>query len=705
MYKRNSDRAETHGTAATTSSTIKFDSGARIQMATTQAGQAIVPAKSDLPRILTGHEKQLSDYTFAVRAPENIEVVAVINKFRSGIGFNSVNKNSLTTVIYHTEYSNQFGVLHLEGYRNQSERVHETFGFKYVQTQIAKELHPGQVIFKGTLLAASTNVTSHSYSTTKVGGREVPEYFYATGLSVNVANIAVPYTTEDGVEVSESFIERATPTAIGSRVAEWGKVFYPLFLYKDPMDPKIDNPFPEMGQKIREDGLVFALRKHDHLLGGLQMTREALLCIDYKHDELVYGVPGAEVVDITVDTTTKDGKKFPHTPKGMERQAAKYEMFINDYYDTVLNVYHDINRREFGNATYTPELLNLITRANGHKPNTTNRRLNDIKGGKNSILKSWRAVILDEWRVEIVYAWKFPMGEGSKISDRHGCKGVICKVRPDHEMPVDDFGNRADCLVFGKAGISRLDPGLFYEQYINACSRDITLDIISMLNKGDEEAAWNHFLTYIQISAKSLYDMVDPTDLDDRARLFRAIRLHGMYLGIDSCDENLGINIFFDMEGFRPPNKSQLTYTTVTGERVRTKLPILIGEKDMIVLDKSDHKPMAVSGIGRQHHGCPAVENRSTKHSTPSKEQPPRVLGETDVRFACATMGGQAVANIMEDVNNPDAHRELVMQIFNALDHSKIQRSEWIKNVKQGRRPLEFVKHIGECAGWKLIEH
>lgn len=283
-------------------------------------------------------------------------------------------------------------------------------------------------------------------------------------------------------------------------------------------------------------------------------------------------------------------------------------------------------------------------------------------------------------------------------------KGVVCKVRKDSDMPVDDFGNRADILVYEKGAIARLNPGQFYEQFINMCSRDITLDVREMMSKGKVEEAWQHLLTYYKIAAPKMVELIDHDDLNERDAILQSVVNNGIYLYIPANDPNLGINIYEEMMAFRPPNVSCLTYTTVNGDKIRTASPIMIGEMDIIVLDKADHKPMSVSGILRQHHGLAAVENKGTKHSTPSKEQPAKVIGETEARTAAAVMGGEAVAELMDYVNNPESHREIVRKIFTAENPSSIDNIIDRDKIPRGTRALAFVKHVAECAGWDIVD-
>jgi len=398
-----------------------------MQMATTMAGQAVVPKHSDLPRILTGFEKQMAEFTFSVRAPEDLVIVAMVSKYQRGMGESVIQFNPLTTVIYRSVETYRFGCFHIPTYQNQIDRVHETFSFRYQLTKLGESLHPKMRLHRGDLIAHSPN---HRH-----GG-------YGTGLSTSVVYMATPYTIEDGFEVSRSFVERASPIATGVRRAEFGRRYYPLNMYPNPNHPGKYMPFPNIGDRIRDDGIVFALRKNDPYLAGLEMTNRSLQDIDFKHDRIEYGEPGAVVVDVTVTCGSPNEGKNPtkprsiHTPQGMDEVALIYENQIGVYYGKILDIYYQQKRENHNSITLTPEFQTLIEFAMGHKPNSAPRMWSDMEGktvdqrtldpttaySTRTIQKTMKAKPIDEWFVEIIYAWEFKIGVGSKVSDLHGGK-------------------------------------------------------------------------------------------------------------------------------------------------------------------------------------------------------------------------------------------------------------------------------------------
>ncbi|MFO5979505.1 hypothetical protein ACLBSL_33005, partial [Klebsiella pneumoniae] len=65
-------------------------------------------------------------------------------------------------------------------------------------------------------------------------------------------------------------------------------------------DDKVYKPFPDIGDVIRPDGVIFAIRDHDDDLAPAEMTPRALRTLDRTFDRAVIGTPGAKVIGIDI---------------------------------------------------------------------------------------------------------------------------------------------------------------------------------------------------------------------------------------------------------------------------------------------------------------------------------------------------------------------------------------------------------------------
>lgn len=390
------NRLETMGLTATLGSFVNFNSSSRIQMLSSHVGQAIAPAKSDIPRTLTGFESQLADFTFKVEMPVDGIVKSIHRKYEPGLGYNSIRGNPKTTIIYQNNDDYTFDYIDVVEFDVR----HPTFTSRYIINPLVGRLRPGSCIKAGTILAHSPNVKEGE--------------IYATGMEASVAYLSVPAVIEDGFVISDEFAERSSPLEIGSSVASWGKRVYPVNLYGDAENYK---PFPDIGDKIREDGLVFALREYDSKFDAIKRTPRALMEVDFISDRCMYGIPGAEVYDIHAETGRAEGRPKPVTPSGMETQAMKYINSASKYYAGILNTYDQAVKEMRRGIVISPELQNLVTRSIADQPNSPK-----AKAGRNSgiIRRTIKNTPLDEYRVEVKYFKRKEVQPGAKMTDKHG---------------------------------------------------------------------------------------------------------------------------------------------------------------------------------------------------------------------------------------------------------------------------------------------
>lgn len=390
------NRMETMGLTATLGPFVNFNSSSRVQMLASHVGQAIAPAEPDIPRTMTGFETQLAKFTFNIKMPTTGIVTSLHKKYPTGIGASAIKQNPLVTIVYQCQETGIYDYINI----CEIEPRHKAFGVKYIINPMVSQLRVGSVIPKDTILAKSPNI--------KEGD------IYATGLETSVVYLAVPGVIEDGFVVSESYCRRASPMEIGSAVIDWGRKSYPLNLYGDENNYK---PFPDIGTPIREDGLVFALRDYDPLFDAVEMTPAALMTVDMVSDRRVYGVPGAVVYDISVESGVDEQRSKPLTPQGMEVQAERYRASASAYYESIRLAYNALVRENTRGFTISPKLQNLVTRSIADTPNATFAR---SKARSGITRRTFKNITLDEWRVEVKYEKRKNVNLGSKITDRHG---------------------------------------------------------------------------------------------------------------------------------------------------------------------------------------------------------------------------------------------------------------------------------------------
>lgn len=652
----------------------QHDSSSRVQMIGGHLSQALVIDGCSTRRCLTGIEREFARHTFHIKMPVDAEVIRVIDRYPPTLSVGAIRENPSTVVVYEDTDTKEVGILTIPRFSCK----HQHFGFKYKHNRAAiSRLSQGSYIAAGTIIADSPAVD-------ELGN-------YRLGTETEVAFMSVPGIIEDGVIVSKAYVEKLKSKGFESRVAGWGTNWYPLNLYGTETEYK---PFPDIGDRIRDDGLLFALRRYDprDLLAPVEMTPRALQEPDYTFDKLTYAEPGAKVVDINVRHEVKGVP--PPTPVGMEVQTMRYYQATLKFYDTLLETYNELRKRRKEHLRITPEFHRLLVEALTYKPDP----------GKQKATQMYQRQPLDDWRVEVTFEYDVIPTVGFKLTDFHGGKGVICDVWETEDMPMDAEGNRAEAIMDGDSTIKRMNIGRLYEQYINATSRHITNVVRRWMAEGKPDAvdrSWLYLLGYYKIVSPRMYDLITGPSYTSTPKMHvDAVVKDGVYLYLPTDNPAYSPDIIKGLREHYPIHMGPVTYRGRSGNISTTDSNILIGSLYIMLLEKTGGDWSGVSSAKLQHFGIPARLTKYDKHSSPGRAQPVRITGESEVRLMAATIGGEATAELLEMSNNPALHKHVVANILRAEQPSNIKEIIDRKEIPRGgSRALVYVNHALECAG------
>ncbi|MFW9604501.1 MAG: hypothetical protein ACMV0F_06080 [Trichlorobacter sp.] len=684
--RENQLNARLLGAGSCLNSWIANDSASRVQMFNSQVGQSLV-LKDSTPRVIqTGMEREYGKHTFKKVFKEESRVVRNIEKYPRRAGDRSIKLNPVTTIIYEECKTHSFNVLHLERYHTQ----HQSFGFKYRHnTKIQQMLSPNAPPFPpGTILADSPSVR--------------PDGEYCYGIETRVAFMSIPQVIEDGVVVTDEYLKRLTSTGTEERRFSFGKEFFPLNLYGDKDNYK---PFPDIGDKIRDDGLVFALRQYDPINAAVEMTPEALMQPDYIFDKLTYGEPGAEVYDIDVfhDPTQK---KSP-TPFGMAAQCQKYFNLKREYHEEILKEYSRLRKQYGVHLKMTPEFRQLVVEAQATGPRPDGKRVQLTR----------RAEPLDDWHVTLKYAYDIIPTIGYKVTDTHGGKGVICDIIKVEHAPRDIFGRVADMILDGDSRIKRMNKGSVWEHYLLDSVWHARNYVVQLYGSGSDQevdAAYAFLFRYYYVVSPYMGKLVG--DLHRRAettgdiKAFKRGRVEAVindkiYIHLPPDSPNIGAEGIRAVQNFFPIVRGPLTYKPQSSDDfVTTVNPIRIGGLYILLLEKTGGDWSAVSLSKLNHYGLHAKLTNADKFSNPCRKTPVRLAGEAENRLFASTMGGPATAEFLERSGNPELAREINKNVHRgyAIDGFPLSIVDREKIPGNKRRGLVYVNHINYCAGMRL---
>lgn len=685
---------------------IRGNSSSRVQMVNSQLGQTLVINGATLRYQQTGTEREFGKFTFAKTFDRNVMIIAEIERYPQTMGGDSIAENPETIYIYEDAETKEVGMMSVPRFNCN----HQYFGFKYkFNKETGPKLYAGSHLPAGTVVADSPNIDEHGN--------------YKLGREMKVAYMSLPGVIEDGVIIADDVAPHITAKGFKKYTESAGKNHMFLNLYADPNKPGEYKPFPDIGDYVRPDGLLFATRPYNPLLAPVEMSVAALKEVDYVYDRLTYVTPRARVVDIVVHHD--DTNRNPPTPVGMERQMSKYHQAALRFYNRVLEVHKELKRTHGTNLNLSHDFHRLIVEAIGY--------VNKPSGSQGvQVNKTYRRQPLDDWRVEITIEFETQPTDGAKLSGLHGNKGVICQVWPRARMPVDADGNSADIIMEPYSVIKRMNLGCLYEPYINASAdrllkqlraefgynrdgTDIPKDVKSLLKfaapagpKLDPvkvQSAWTRLMRFYEIVSPWMVQMMSEPEYTNKGEphVLSVLR-DGIYLWMPNNSPVDYPTMIEELRDEFPPVYGPVTFIGINGNKITTKEPVLIGSAYIIVLEKTGGDWSGVSAPKLQHHGIPAKITKGDKNSYPGAAQPVRMTGEAEVRLGAATCGGEVWADIIDQSNNPVVGKEILANLLRADKPTDIDCviDRKLHPVGNGRNNV-FVRHILECAGIRFV--
>ena len=657
-------------------------SPSRLVMFCGHIGQALVIVGANASRITTGAEREYGKYTFKIKMPCDAKIIKIIERYPQTLGSGRIADNPQSTVIYENAETGEYGIVSLVKYKSN----HQHFGFAYRYNDNANLLAPGQDIAKGTVIADSPNVKSNG------------DYHY--GISVPVALMSTPGIIEDGVEVADSLLPKMISKAYETHVLSFGKKGFPLNIHGDLETYKI---CPDIGERVGDDGLLFAWRKYNPLLAPIQMSPTTTMKdrLDPVFDKKVYVRRNARVIDIKVFHERKSN--ISAMPVGITAQLEKYRNAQQRYCDVLIGEYEALSRKLGKKLKITPEFEQTLVQAYAYSGKLDDQR----------VQRTYRADPLDEWRVEVTIEYDVIPTIGFKLTGRYGDKGVICNIRKEEDMPIDVLGNRALVIMDANSTIKRMNIGRLYEQWINAASRELANEIRVRWSTDQSpeqvETLWQRIIRYYQICSPLMYDTITGPNYTQShlTHVLNVVR-DGIHLRMMTDNQPELVDIVEQIRAEYMPCFQPITYRGNSGRLVTTIKPILIGDMYLMLLEKTGMDWSGVASAKRNHFGITAKLTNADKNSEPGRAQPVREWGEAETRLGSAAtdaLDGNPIAEMIDLSSNPASHRAVCRSIMYANKPTAIHRIIDRNEIPLGNhRALQFINHMNECAGFKFVK-
>ena len=671
------------------------NSASRKQMFSSHINQRLVIENPSVKKIQTGLELEYGKYTFSKKMPENGRIIKVITRYPENDYVADGFKFSPESIALYESEDGVIGMIDIPKIFS----LHPQFGFEYKKGPALDKLVPDSYISKGEVFMDTPSKGSNG------------EYNY--GIELNIAFMSHPCVSEDGIGISKDILPKLRFKMYEKRVVEWGRDRYPLNLYGNDKTYKI---FPDIGDYVHPNsgakGLLMALREYDPAMVAVDQSVSALQRLDPIFDKATY-VSGecGKVVDI----------KVYHQPvtKGeticdeMMVQPMRYRDALLDFRKKVLNEYFKLKRTR-NNLKLTPELQRFIVETMA----IVNQTVDSVK---TNLQLNYKNIPINEWRAEFIIEYNITPNVGNKLTDESGGKGVITQVLDPDQMPVAKNGLRADIIMDGSATINRMNFGRKYSQYLNSVKYDLEIELRSRLGvdkndpinvlKGKVANIDNNVLESVLERLNRYHDIVSPKQGKWMRELDRDKKLDYLYSCITECiidyhppeTERELVEMVELLEKEYPSTFDVLQYKDDHGNIRYTRDKIRIGSIYMMLLEKIGYDWSSVSVAKTQQNGIISYTAPNDKHSTPTKQQATRVLGESEIRVVASYVGGDFAVELHDRSNNQQVRKEIVRNILKADKPTDIEQVVDRNVFSLGySKPLQMTTHLMHCAGIDL---
>lgn len=643
-------------------------SPSRMIMLASQISQALVTKALSRNRYFTGVEREMAKYTFAVRSDSDMEVIAVISKYRVGLGKNAIKQNPLKTVIVYDIENKQYDIIDIPTYRSE----HNNFGWEYKPNEKAiNRLTEGSSIKRGTILADSPGVMED--------GR------YVCSRLTNVISISDLYSTEDGILASNEWCEENISTGfldldiIPPKGYYWKNVYGTETSYK---------PFPGPGDKIRSDGLIAALGKHSDILGAIELTPEGLMEIDPYFDKCYYvegsalnpRVADVDLINVEPHNLTINPVKTKEGDDIYNGIEDFWEQNIN-YHKRILDTYKEIRRTQhrWKHPKISEAFSRLLSTANmivmpDHYYDEKGRRHN-IKVPKN-IRGKRRNTTIESQHLKIKIMYDVIPDMGHKFSGLYGNKGVICKKKPRSQMYRDKWGHVVDIVFDAYPIINRMIASWPFECTWNGFCRDFEERCreYNEEHPGELDKLYQDYLDFIKIAAPLHYEKemeYKPSKQERDETIKRILDGDILDLYLPQHTPTIGVEMMAQLFDNFELRKDHLIIPFEDGTYTTTVDKHHVGQAAILSLEKTGHDYAAVDTPNRQAHGVPAKLTAQDKYSLPQRAMPQR-KGEAENRDTMALIGSDFTADTIDRSNNPRALEAISYKLVSSSQPSNL---------------------------------
>ncbi|ENE9549894.1 hypothetical protein ABO162_002436 [Salmonella enterica subsp. enterica serovar Chester] len=572
---------------------------------------------------------------------------------------------------------------------------------------------------------------------------------FADSVVLPTVTISHPDIIEDSYTISEEAAQKLH--GYGLKVIEKtlreDEFLLDTYGYNDPEGNRVPRYFPDVGEAIRDDGLVIASRRFDDLyaaidatLGETQHVSPFFDSCDYVDaDPIHYKArlennhelmerSGTRIVDIQVwrdETSCGNGTNNINCTEENKRELDKYALALKDYYNAIVRFYFSVSRDK--NIIWSPKACVLLEKAFASETYEVYAEFREeIRGviedairrgeyGKENVSQQIISKLtspvqrglsdpINTYTIRIAVRYPIPVTVSSKITDRSGTKGIVGRVLPVEQMPINEFGERVHVLRSMNAVIRRSTYAALFHMYWSAASEQLKMRLKPMLDEGRIGECWEILMDYLSRynpEWANTLQATHPTE-DLQRELFKEIYDFTIRIYLPHELDDTPVEISERLGEFKP-RKSKLLITNYDGKQEWTKDEFYVGGVETLRLDKTGREFSSISSMYLNYLGTIDASNQG-RGSYPVNYKTLKWAGPSEERLL-AGYGPGNYEEVHDRANNPAVHREILVGLY---------RSQTPSNpgvlVDRNKLPLgdsqidRMMKNIHSCEGFELVK-
>lgn len=632
------------------------NSGARKILAATQRQQIFSLMRPEPSIVGTGYDNRFGDYSSSItQADSDYRVVAKISKF-------SFAPQHHYWVILEDLREKKLEVCERVSYHY----ITESYGYLY-NNDYLDSLSVGNIVNENDILQKSLAFDEYNNR--------------CDGVNLNVAYMALDENMEDSELFSDVAAKKMDSPLIKPVNIMINENDIPLNIYGND---EIYKSFPDIGEKIRDDGKLICLRKEKKEEAFFMQSVDRLsepLMTDEKRTLI------GTVIDVDI---------YCNNPEYLED---------NIYYSQFKMYYEELKR-------YSRELVAFITPyvAQGY---TLSYDLQKLFANAKRVLNENQYIEKNRpfsfMVVNITVLEELPLNVGDKVTNMYGSKGVVSRIVPQHLMPKMPNGEYVDVILNSSTMYNRENPGQIFEISINHIGRGI-LELIST-GVYDENESFDLICDFIEcvspIQAKVLRDWGTNLEDIDKAFFVQSVVNDGcIRLSTKPISESFTIDKLADMYD-KFPSISQCEIEVPIKDSngniryIKARRKMTIGKQYMFRLKQFAEEKFSATSLSATNI---RNENTKSKASRDYKEMysnTPIKLGNMEIENLNHMGSEYVVANLMLHSLSPQGRR-LVEEFYTGdpfnidikLDNNSSNRQAEIVNtyLKTMGLRLKFMK-------------